>query len=188
MSHLANAVLEKLELDGKVPAGSIGNAESAYVQDEYGMRGFVVKVPVEHTINENLIRAHIVRLYQTARNMPGLLPLCEALISSLIFSFTVSAMEKLISLSLQNNKHQYLSQRFSDTIIVVSVVPKHLPSQAMTYFPGGYLATLVALMHEFGFNNDGSLLSLQWILATLRERYASESDKVIASNVSLLAL
>lgn len=172
ISHLAYAILAQMELDGKLPAGSIGNSESAYVQDEYGTRGFVVKVPIEHTVDENLIRVHIARLYQTARDMPGLLHLCDALADFSIFSFTVSAMEKLIPLSLQSNKHQYLGQRFSDTIIVVSIVPAHLPSQAMTYFPGGYLATLISLMHEFGFNNEGPLNFVHWILC--KSRFSSE--------------
>ena len=168
MYQQANAVLAKMELDDKLPAGSVGKAEATYVQDEYGTRGLVVKVPVEYILNEHLIRMHIARLYKEADEQPGLLNICDTLINSTIFSFTVSAMEQLLSLSVQNNKHQYVSQQFSNTIIVTSIVPAYLPSQAMSYFPGGYLATLMALMQEVGFNNEGQLDFVHWILCVNR--------------------
>lgn len=175
IDRLADAVVMRMEADGKLPPGSIGSIEHAHVQDIDGIRSLVVKVfnegitqVVEHTIDENLLRAHIASLYQAARDMPGLLHLCDALIRPDVFSFTVSTMEKLLPLSIQNNKHQYLSQRFSETIIVISVVPTYLPSQAMAYFPGGYLATLITLMQEFGFGNDGSLDFVHWILCMSR--------------------
>ena len=88
----------------------------------------------------------------------------DLLMRSAILDFTIHSIARQVPLSRPENTHKYRGQSFSDAIVVVSVVPTFSPSQAMTYFPGGYADTLLALMNAYQYNpEEGSSPFIHWI-------------------------
>jgi hypothetical protein len=181
-----------MESDGKLPLGSLHSAILQPSQEtQYGTRNYIVKVPQptpEQTEDakkhanerfqeelayqvlkdrklgflEKLIKRHIVRLRtQFVDRIPT--SQWSLLIRPAILSFTLNAIDRQVRLSMQDGTHHYLGQRFSDAIAVVSVVPALRPSQAMTYFPGGYLATLFSIMNKYQFHLENSSGFIHWI-------------------------
>src|SRR5262249_50696262 len=104
---------------------------------------------------EDLVKQHVVRARrQFADDISALQ--WDLLLRSDILAFTTNSIARLTPLSMQNGKHACLGRRLSDAIVVVSVVPAMMPSDAMTYFPKGYMETLVALMNRYQFDLKGS--------------------------------
>src|SRR5205814_1341451 len=90
--------------------------------------------------------------------------ICNLLLRPGIFSFAINAMSSQMRMSMQDDTHHYMSQQFSDSTVVVSAVPSLILSQAMTYFPEGYIAIVDSLMREHQFDLENSSVFIHWIL------------------------
>lgn len=111
---------------------------------------------------EDLVKQHVGRLRKGfADEVPD--SQWDIFLRPDILDFTLHSIARQIPLSVQDARHTYRGQRFSDAIVVVSVVPALKPSHAMAYFPKGYLEALVALMNAYQFDLKGSSPFIHWI-------------------------
>jgi hypothetical protein len=111
---------------------------------------------------EDLVRQRVVRLQRLfADEVPP--SQWDVLFRPDILSFTLDSIACQIPLSVQDATHTHRGQQFPGAIVVVSVVPTLRPSHAMTYFPGGYLDTLISLMDAYQFNPKGPSPFIHWI-------------------------
>jgi uncharacterized membrane protein len=111
---------------------------------------------------EDLVKQHVVHARRPFADDISALQ-WDLLLRSDILAFTTHSIARLTPLSTQNGTHACLGRRLSDAIVVVSVVPALMPSYAMTYFPKGYMETLVALMNRYEFDRKGSSPFIHWI-------------------------